>query len=184
MRNRGLRGVAALLLVLGTARLEAADPDEYPRDVKPILASNCYACHGAKVQMMGLRLDATTISSTHLSARVLPAVCLPQQCRRARAGTGIGRGDRQAQLHSGAAPKAGRRARRSPERMAEEVLIGAMRRPGRRCAVIEAAISHREVPRMPTPDRQILRVMRTAGFAAGIGDSGDFSSCNSRREAG
>src|SRR5205809_6365091 len=30
---------------------------DYLRDVKPVFASNCYGCHGAKVQMAGLRLD-------------------------------------------------------------------------------------------------------------------------------
>ncbi len=74
MRNRGLRGVAALLLVLGTACLEAADPVEYLRDVKPILASNCYVCHGAKVQMMGLRLDT---AAAILGARTRDRVVVP-----------------------------------------------------------------------------------------------------------
>jgi hypothetical protein len=53
----GLGRSVAILLALAPACLEAADAVEYLRDVKPILAANCYACHGAKVQMMGLRLD-------------------------------------------------------------------------------------------------------------------------------
>ncbi len=44
-----------LLLVVGPAG--AADPVDYLRDVKPILAKNCYACHGAEKQRSGLRLD-------------------------------------------------------------------------------------------------------------------------------
>jgi ankyrin repeat protein/mono/diheme cytochrome c family protein len=30
---------------------------DYNRDVKPLLAQNCYSCHGAEVQQSGLRLD-------------------------------------------------------------------------------------------------------------------------------
>jgi mono/diheme cytochrome c family protein len=44
-------------LVFGARAVSAAEPVEYLRDVKPILARNCVACHGAKLQMAGLRLD-------------------------------------------------------------------------------------------------------------------------------
>jgi hypothetical protein len=37
--------------------LTAAEPVDYLRDVKPILAKNCFACHGARKQRSGLRLD-------------------------------------------------------------------------------------------------------------------------------
>ena len=30
---------------------------DYDKDVKPLLAQNCYSCHGAEVQQSGLRLD-------------------------------------------------------------------------------------------------------------------------------
>src|SRR5687768_3442521 len=30
---------------------------DYEKDVKPILAQNCYGCHGPDVQQSGLRLD-------------------------------------------------------------------------------------------------------------------------------
>ena len=30
---------------------------EYEKDVKPLLAQNCYSCHGEVVQQSGLRLD-------------------------------------------------------------------------------------------------------------------------------
>ena len=30
---------------------------DYDRDVRPILAQNCYSCHGAEAQQSGLRLD-------------------------------------------------------------------------------------------------------------------------------
>src|SRR5262249_24091613 len=31
---------------------------DYEKDVKPILAQNCYTCHGPRAQQAGLRLDA------------------------------------------------------------------------------------------------------------------------------
>ena len=38
--------MAAFALTLMASRLPAAPPVDYSRDVKPILAANCYACHG------------------------------------------------------------------------------------------------------------------------------------------
>src|SRR5665213_3662005 len=37
----------------------AADPVDFARDVKPILAAHCYQCHGEKTQESGFRLDNT-----------------------------------------------------------------------------------------------------------------------------
>jgi hypothetical protein len=37
-----------------------AGPVDYARDVKPILAKHCYACHGAQKQKSGFRLDTAT----------------------------------------------------------------------------------------------------------------------------
>ena len=34
-----------------------ATPVDYVKDVQPLLAQNCYSCHGAEVQQSGLRLD-------------------------------------------------------------------------------------------------------------------------------
>src|SRR5262245_19495400 len=65
----------ALLPVLITIRfLTAAEGVDYVRDVKPILAANCYACHGAKVQMSGLRLDtgATILKGSMTGPVVVP----------------------------------------------------------------------------------------------------------------
>ena len=42
----------------GTAA--AAGPVDYERDIKPLLAGRCYACHGALKQESGLRLDTVT----------------------------------------------------------------------------------------------------------------------------
>ena len=35
----------------------ASGPVDYEKDVKPLLAQNCYSCHGPEVQQSGLRLD-------------------------------------------------------------------------------------------------------------------------------
>jgi mono/diheme cytochrome c family protein len=45
----GLLGLAA-----GSA---AAEPVDYVRDIKPVLSTHCYACHGPAKQRSGLRLD-------------------------------------------------------------------------------------------------------------------------------
>lgn len=47
--------LAAAILFLSL--LLAAEQVDYRRDVQPILEKNCYACHGEKIQMQGLRLD-------------------------------------------------------------------------------------------------------------------------------
>jgi len=45
------------LLVIGLATHAAAAEVDYLRDVKPILAEKCFACHGALKQESGLRVD-------------------------------------------------------------------------------------------------------------------------------
>lgn len=53
--------LASLLLFPLVARAQlppaASGKVDYEKDVKPLLAQNCYACHGAEVQQSGLRLD-------------------------------------------------------------------------------------------------------------------------------
>src|SRR5262249_46487530 len=51
-----LLGLLASGMVV-SRRAEAAEPIDYRRDVKPILSSRCYPCHGALRQRAGLRLD-------------------------------------------------------------------------------------------------------------------------------
>jgi mono/diheme cytochrome c family protein len=46
-----------LSVVLLAGPVRAADPVDYLRDIKPVLASHCCACHGALQQKSGLRLD-------------------------------------------------------------------------------------------------------------------------------
>src|SRR6059036_1956895 len=54
-----MRGVTARILAAAVAFIPsaaAATPD-FTRDVQPVLESRCWSCHGAKLQMHGLRLD-------------------------------------------------------------------------------------------------------------------------------
>jgi hypothetical protein len=52
---------AVLATVLPVPAVVAAEPVDYLRDVKPILAEKCYACHGALQQRGELRLDAAQL---------------------------------------------------------------------------------------------------------------------------
>ncbi len=45
------------LIFRSSPSLAAAEPVDYLREVKPILARHCYSCHGAAQQKMKLRLD-------------------------------------------------------------------------------------------------------------------------------
>jgi mono/diheme cytochrome c family protein len=58
-----MRNFMALVLVLGwpvfsASPASAGDRIDYLRQIKPIFASRCFACHGALKQEAGLRLDA------------------------------------------------------------------------------------------------------------------------------
>jgi len=54
-----MRGLLLLfLLVASAATVNAADPADYERDIKPLFAEKCAACHGTLKQEAGLRLDA------------------------------------------------------------------------------------------------------------------------------
>src|SRR5919108_4191563 len=67
MRRKCSLAVVANTLILMVASSPAAAQTpmppaatvkvDYKKDVKPMLAENCYACHGAEVQQAGLRLD-------------------------------------------------------------------------------------------------------------------------------
>ncbi len=70
-----LAGAIVLFVATGRpARPSAAESVDYLRDIKPILAKNCYACHGAKVQMRGLRLDtaASVLKGSERGPVVVP----------------------------------------------------------------------------------------------------------------
>src|SRR5438046_8238655 len=63
MRPRSVRAITALSVVLLTATAPGAEPPAAPvdfaRDVRPILAKNCFACHGPDDahRQRGLRFD-------------------------------------------------------------------------------------------------------------------------------
>ncbi len=54
--------VAALLLLSVAAR--AAEPVDYLKNIKPVLAAHCTKCHGASQQKAGLRLDTAALALT------------------------------------------------------------------------------------------------------------------------
>src|SRR5262245_17853909 len=54
--TKPLRLLFVPLLILSGA--QGAEPVEYARDVRPILARHCHACHGPQKQLAGLRLDS------------------------------------------------------------------------------------------------------------------------------
>src|SRR5713226_9276387 len=53
----------SVMMVFGSPLL-AAEPVDYLRDIKPILAKNCYECHGTHKQRSGLRLDTAAAIRT------------------------------------------------------------------------------------------------------------------------
>src|SRR5436309_11118196 len=54
---------ASLVLIAGVflGSEPADEPPDYLRDIKPILAGRCYACHGAVKQKGSLRLDTAAL---------------------------------------------------------------------------------------------------------------------------
>lgn len=61
-RNFWISKIWLLAILSGYCHAAKADVD-YIRDIKPILKSRCYACHGALTQKAGLRLD--TVAMMH-----------------------------------------------------------------------------------------------------------------------
>ena len=49
--------MSKFLVVLLGAQTVALAAVDFARDIEPIIASRCQACHGARTQMKGLRLD-------------------------------------------------------------------------------------------------------------------------------
>jgi len=58
---RSLFGTTTLLVLLIGGALRAAEPVDYLRDVKPLLAGRCTVCHGSLQQKGGLRLDTAKL---------------------------------------------------------------------------------------------------------------------------
>ena len=59
-RRPFLRTLAIIGICCTAARLPAQPSAKvsFARDIQPILERSCFACHGPKIQMSGLRLDA------------------------------------------------------------------------------------------------------------------------------
>src|SRR4030095_13946492 len=51
-----------LLSFAATVFSVVAAPVDYSREIKPLLAENCYRCHGGSQQRHGLRLDAAVFA--------------------------------------------------------------------------------------------------------------------------
>ncbi len=58
MRKLLRLAIPASLLVLAVPGLQPAGETDFARQIQPIFAESCYACHGPKLEMGGLRLDA------------------------------------------------------------------------------------------------------------------------------
>jgi hypothetical protein len=57
------RALSRLLLFLApTASVASAEPVDYLKQIKPVLAERCYACHGALKLESGLRLDTAKLA--------------------------------------------------------------------------------------------------------------------------
>ncbi|MFN9461850.1 MAG: DUF1549 domain-containing protein, partial [Planctomycetota bacterium] len=59
MNRLSYQALATVLICLGNQSLRAENPISYNRDIRPILADKCFACHGfdEKKREAGLRLD-------------------------------------------------------------------------------------------------------------------------------
>ena len=62
-REGSMRQAIVVILIVGSgvASAQAADPVDYDRDIRPILAKRCLACHGPEKQRAGLRLDGIVV---------------------------------------------------------------------------------------------------------------------------
>jgi mono/diheme cytochrome c family protein len=72
-----LLSLAAVLLSCGRPLTSADDAKlSFNRDIRPILAENCFACHGpdARQRQAGLRLDAGDGATTRLESGVTAIV--------------------------------------------------------------------------------------------------------------
>ena len=54
------------LVVATTATAADESAIRFDRDIRPILAENCYACHGPGTQEAGLRLDTHEAATAEL----------------------------------------------------------------------------------------------------------------------
>jgi mono/diheme cytochrome c family protein len=80
MSNALILFVLVGVLAGGAAARAGANPVDYARDVKPVFAHRCTACHGALKQRAGLRVDAAALL---LKGGVHGAVVVPAGLTRA-----------------------------------------------------------------------------------------------------
>ncbi|MFM8890936.1 MAG: DUF1549 domain-containing protein, partial [Planctomycetia bacterium] len=73
-RRSSRRPLAALALVLSCSGVAAADAVSFDRDIRPILAENCFACHGPGKAEAGLRLDSAEAAARLLDSGVKAVV--------------------------------------------------------------------------------------------------------------
>jgi len=76
MKTFSLIGVAGLAAVVGPASLSAAAAAEvdFARDIQPLLARRCYACHGPDTREAGLRLDDRAAATAALDSGSIAVV--------------------------------------------------------------------------------------------------------------
>jgi mono/diheme cytochrome c family protein len=62
------------VFALGMPLAQAAEPVDYVRDIRPILAQHCYECHGPDKQKSGLRLDTVVAAKKggYSGAAIIP----------------------------------------------------------------------------------------------------------------
>src|SRR5216683_6178404 len=53
-----------LLILMAVATGAPAGTVDFVKDIQPIFETSCYSCHGAKLQMGGLRLDSKNLALT------------------------------------------------------------------------------------------------------------------------
>ena len=67
IRYSTARTIGLILVLLAAAPVSAADRLQYNRDIRPILAENCFACHGpdSAAREADLRLDLRDVAIEH-----------------------------------------------------------------------------------------------------------------------
>ena len=63
-----IRRLPTLLLLIAIAKSAFAGSPQYNRDIRPILADHCFACHGSDKRKAGLRLDQPEIATHPLKS--------------------------------------------------------------------------------------------------------------------
>ena len=85
-RSRWLAAAIAMILGQGEARADSPGPADFRRDVLPILADNCFACHGpdAKARKAELRLDRKEAALRTRDPVIVPGDSAAERARSAR----------------------------------------------------------------------------------------------------